>query len=300
MGHCLSCCEEQRLAQYNGQAKNAPVSRPLNKPANKQSYYEDHKHAPPPSYTESSDSLQSERTQKGMFNPYPKLPPIRTKSAQNGDSKRQSMSSGFSEAKIVALFERYKDPEEDCILADGIETFCADLDVRPEEFRVLLLAWNFQAATMCKFTREEFTNGCRTLKVDSIKGIQGKFPEMLTEIQDKQSFKDLYRWTYKFGLDVDTGQRTLPVEIAISLWSLVFSIHTPPILKRWLDFLDKHPSIRGVPKDTWDMFLNFSDSIGSDLSSYDDTEAWPSLFDDFVEYENDRVNQNVLDDDPME
>ena len=28
------------------------------------------------------------------------------------------------------------------------------------------------------------------------------------------------------------------------------------------------------------------------ISNYDDTEAWPSLFDDFVEFENDQLNQN--------
>jgi len=51
--------------------------------------------------------------------------------------------------------------------------------------------------------------------------------------------------------------------------------------------------VRGIPRDTWNMFLNFTIAVGSDLSQYDDTEAWPSLFDDFVEFENDQLNQNV-------
>ena len=41
------------------------------------------------------------------------------------------------------------------------------------------------------------------------------------------------------------------------------------------------------------MFLHLVDAVGEDLSRYDDTEAWPSLFDDFVEWANDRANQNV-------
>lgn len=44
------------------------------------------------------------------------------------------------------------------------------------------------------------------------------------------------------------------------------------------------------------MFLNFCETVGNDLSVYDEDEAWPSLFDDFVEYENDKVNQNVAPD----
>ena len=50
--------------------------------------------------------------------------------------------------------------------------------------------------------------------------------------------------------------------------------------------------VRGIPRDTWNMFLNFTNTVGSDLTQYDDTEAWPSLFDDFVEFENDQLNQN--------
>ena len=41
------------------------------------------------------------------------------------------------------------------------------------------------------------------------------------------------------------------------------------------------------------MFLNLTEAVGEDLSTYDDAEAWPSLFDDFVEAENDKTNQNV-------
>ncbi len=237
--------------------------------------------------------LQHTNGDRKMFSPYPKLPPIRKPTGVEAKRTSFPSSKDFSDAKINILFEQYKDSEEDSILADGIENFCNDLEVNPDEFRVLVLAWKFDAETMCRFTRAEFVNGCRKLRVDSVKGIQSKFSEMLAEVQNKQTFKDLYRWTYKFGLDADIGQRTLPVDMAVSLWKLVFSQNEPVILKRWLCFLEAHPSIRGIPKDTWDMFLNFADIVGEDLSSYDDTEAWPSLFDDFVEYENDRENQNV-------
>ena len=55
--------------------------------------------------------------------------------------------------RLEELFRRYKDEREDAILEEGMERFCNDLCVDPTEFRVLLLAWKFQAATMCKFTR---------------------------------------------------------------------------------------------------------------------------------------------------
>ena len=227
-------------------------------------------------------------TSNKMFGQYPKLPPIRRSSV---DHKR--VSKEFSESRIQTMFEHYKDTDEDAILAEGIEVLCEDLNVRPEELKVLILAWNMRAETMCKLTCQEFMSGCRKLRVDSVRGLQARFPDMLREMQNKQTFKELYRWTYKFGLDTEGGQKTLPIDMAISLWKLVFSICEPPIVDRWLSFLQAHPNIRGIPRDTWDMFLNFTESVGDDLSNYDDTEAWPSLFDDFVEYENDRENQNV-------
>lgn len=36
------------------------------------------------------------------------------------------------------------------------------------------------------------------------------------------------------------------------------------------------------------MFLNFTQVIGPDLSNYSEDEAWPSLFDTFVEWETER------------
>ena len=298
MGKCLSCCHTQDTAPtHNGHPASAQPPKVASVLSSSPGVVQNPTHGSlelrnlPPTPGNDPVKPASNGDQRKMFSAYPKLPPIRRTSAEG--KRMLTPSRDFSEAKVAALFENYVDGGEEAILAEGIERLCADLDVRPEEFRVLVLAWKMDAQTMCRFTREEFTGGLRSLKADSLRGIQAKFPEMLAEVQQKGRFKDFYRWTYKFGLDTDIGQRTLPIDMALSLWKLVFSQNEPPILKRWLSFLEWHPNIRGIPKDTWDMFLNFCEAVGNDLSSYDDTEAWPSLFDDFVEYENDRENQNV-------
>ncbi|KAG8185527.1 hypothetical protein JTE90_012864 [Oedothorax gibbosus] len=208
------------------------------------------------------------------------------------DNKRSSHSREYSEGKVNAFFEQYKDRDENAVLAEGIERFCNDLGMPPDDFRILLLAWKFNAKHMFCFTKEEFFHGCKALKADSIQDIQSRFPDMVVEVRCAERFKDFYRFTFKFGLEPD--QRVLMSEMAIQLWKLVFYGNEPPILHRWLFFLEKHPSVRGISRDTWNMFLNFCESVGNDLSSYDDTAAWPSLFDDFVEYENDQTNQNIV------
>lgn len=212
--------------------------------------------------------------------------------APSGDGKKKEPGLGAevsSLQRIEELFRRYKDEREDAILEEGMERFCNDLSVDPTEFRVLVLAWKFQAATMCKFTRKEFFEGCKAINADSIEGICNRFPCLLNEAKQEDKFKDLYRFTFQFGLDSEEGQRSLHREIAIALWKLVFTQNKPLILDQWLDFLIENPSgIKGISRDTWNMFLNFTQVIGPDLSNYSEDEAWPSLFDTFVEWELER------------
>ncbi|XP_019737213.1 DCN1-like protein 3 [Hippocampus comes] len=210
-------------------------------------------------------------------------------SALMGEPRKADSPEGLSIKHIEELFSCYKDEQEDAILEEGMERFCNDLCVDPAEFRVLVLAWKFQAATMCKFTRKEFVEGCKAIQADSLEGICSRFPCMLLEAQGEENFKDLYRFTFQFGLDADEGQRSLQRDIAIALWRLVFTQDMPFILEHWLDFLAENPpGIRGISRDTWNMFLNFTQAIGPDLSNYSEDEAWPSLFDTFVEWELER------------
>ncbi|XP_069761614.1 DCN1-like protein 3 [Narcine bancroftii] len=218
--------------------------------------------------------------------------------AHSGDSKKEEYFSHhdeFSLKKAEELFSRYKDAHEDAILEEGMEWFCNDLSVDPTEFVVLLLAWKFQAATMCKFTRKEFIEGCKALNADSIEGIRARFPSLMNEAKVEDKFKDLYRFTFQFGLDSEEGQRSLRREIAVALWKLVFTQNVPFILDQWLSFLTENPpGIKGISRDTWNMFLNFIQVIGPDLTNYSEDEAWPSLFDTFVEWEMERRRKEGL------
>lgn len=197
------------------------------------------------------------------------------------DAKRFSLQPEFTEQNIETLFSKYKDKNADCILAHGTEKLCLDLELDPTEFRVLLLAWKLNVSQMCRFTRKEFLDGCKSLKVDSISKLKSKLAIVEHEIDDKDMFKDLYRFTYGFGLDVEDGQRTLPTPEAIDLWKLVFSKRNPVFLDDWFTFLNES-KVKGISRDTWNMFLHLIETVRPDFTNYDESEAWPSLFDEFV------------------
>lgn len=206
-----------------------------------------------------------------------------TRQSSNGASSSGSGSQN-KHSQIEKYFNKYKDQSEDAILAEGMEKFCVDLGLDPTEFTVLVLAWKFEASQMCRFTREEFVNGCQKMRAHDAKSLKERFPELLEETGDSRHFKELYNFTFSFGLDHSTGQRSLPADMAIPLWDLVFNQKRPELLDRWFAFLQSR-EVRGISRDTWNMFLPFVQTIKSDLSNYDESEAWPSLFDDFVEAE---------------
>ncbi|XP_075035819.1 DCN1-like protein 3 [Mixophyes fleayi] len=281
MGQCVTKCKNpsSTLGSKNGE-------RDPNKSSSKRS--SGHKEEHTPAGGKAAGDILVNGTKKAQDAAVEQSHPLEP----SGDTKKKEQGMGVAVSSlqlIEELFRRYKDEREDAILEEGMERFCNDLCVDPTEFRVLVLAWKFQAATMCKFTRREFFDGLEAIKADSIEGICARFPSLLVEAKQEDKFKDLYRFTFQFGLDSEEGQRSLHREIAIALWKLVFTQNKPLILDEWLDFLIENPSgIKGISRDTWNMFLNFTQVIGPDLSNYSEDEAWPSLFDTFVEWEMER------------
>lgn len=98
------------------------------------------------------------------------------------------------QTRVQKLFDVYKDAVEDLILIDGIEKLCSDLQMSPEEFRILILAWKCDAHQMCRFTRAEFTNGCHALQVDTMSSMRNKLSDVANDLNNNiEEFKSLYR-----------------------------------------------------------------------------------------------------------
>ena len=96
------------------------------------------------------------------------------------------------------------------------------------------------------------------ISADSLAKIRIRLEQTIKMLEvDSEMFQTLYRFTFSLGLEPD--KRILSSDMAISLWKLVFTVHT--LMDNWLHFLEQHPSIRDIPKDTWNMFLIFSDVI---------------------------------------
>ena len=81
----------------------------------------------------------------------------------------------------------------------------------------------------------------------------------------------------------EEGQKSLGLEMAIGLWQLLLPGKFA-LLDEWCTFLTDDREPRPVPKDVWNMLLDFSKEVKPDLSNYDPYGSWPTMIDEFVEW----------------
>ncbi|PIK51951.1 putative DCN1-like protein 4 [Apostichopus japonicus] len=83
---------------------------------------------------------------------------------QHSSSHHHLHHQAFSEKRCLAWFQEYTTQGENQIGPEGMEKFCEDIGVEPENVVMLGLAWNLGAKNMGFFSSQEWINGMSHLQ----------------------------------------------------------------------------------------------------------------------------------------
>lgn len=116
--------------------------------------------------------------------------------------KQSQIESKFNKNKLIAWFRQYTNDDDPQQLGpEGMERFCQDIKVDPEDIAMLCIAFKMNAKNLGYFTQTEFLSGLADVEVqcDTPSKLQNKLTYFYNLLNDPQTFKLIYRYAYDFA-----------------------------------------------------------------------------------------------------
>jgi DCN1-like protein 4/5 len=121
--------------------------------------------------------------------------------ATSNRSKVNPEESKFNSNRLIAWFKRYTTDDPTQLGPDGMERFCEDIKLEPENIAMLCIAYKMNAKNMGFFTQSEWIKGLGDPEVqcDTPTKLQNKLNYFYNLMNDPQTFKLIFRYAYDFA-----------------------------------------------------------------------------------------------------
>lgn len=130
-----------------------------------------------------------------------KRPKTTTASRSNKQQQQPQEDTKFNTNRLIAWFKKYTTDDPAQLGPEGMERFCQDIKLEPENIAMLVIAWKMQAKNMGYFTQQEWIKGLGDPEVqcDTPAKLQNKLSYFYSMMNDPQSFKMIFRYAYDFA-----------------------------------------------------------------------------------------------------
>ncbi|CAH2300182.1 DCN1-like 4 [Pelobates cultripes] len=170
----------------------------------------------------SSDDLLAKKSRHdGMYKKY--------------DSSRiKAEDEAFSSKRCLEWFYEYAGTD-DIVGPEGMEKFCEDIGVEPENVVMLVLAWKLDAQNMGYFTLQEWLKGMTSLQCDATEKLRNTLDYLRSLLNEPTNFKLIYRYAFDFAREKD--QRSLDMNTAKCMLGLLLGKTWPlfPVFHQFLE-----------------------------------------------------------------
>jgi DCN1-like protein 4/5 len=125
----------------------------------------------------------------------------RAKTTTSSSRAKQSEESRFNTNRLIAWFKKYTTDDPTQLGPDGMERFCEDIKLEPENIAMLCIAFKMNAKNMGFFTQAEWVKGLADSEVqcDTPTKLQNKLNYFYNLLNDPQTFKLIFRYAYDFA-----------------------------------------------------------------------------------------------------
>lgn len=101
--------------------------------------------------------------------------------------------------KIASVFSKYTNKETNVIDSEGLTKFFGDLGIDPNnDILTFVIAWQFEANSFGEFTKEEFIEGMKRLKCESIADLKNRLDALRALLFDDRAFKEFYLFLFDY------------------------------------------------------------------------------------------------------
>ncbi|XP_039607120.1 DCN1-like protein 4 isoform X2 [Polypterus senegalus] len=114
------------------------------------------------------------------------------------ESSRIKTEEEFSSKRCLEWFYEYAG-SDDVVGPEGMEKFCEDIGVEPENVVMLVLAWKLDAQNMGYFTLQEWLKGMGTLQCDTTEKLRNSLDYLRSVLNEPTNFKLIYRYAFDFA-----------------------------------------------------------------------------------------------------